>query len=111
MAQRDATPAQLAKLKTIKKTFPHAKRRTYRVDPLTGIMRVEVLTQHQIVRLLYNQAGKLTHSWHEVPLDAPSPTTADPATHTYGTLREPREPTPESCGKVGHEPNCICHRY
>lgn len=42
MAQKDATQDQLAKPNAIRKEFPSARKRGYRVDPRTGVMRVEV---------------------------------------------------------------------
>jgi hypothetical protein len=111
MAQRDATPAQERKLKAIRKEFPSMRKRGYRVDPVSGLMTVTMETEYHKTVLVFGTDGERLSAHTEATLDAPPAVTADPTTHTHGTLREPREPTDESCGKVGHEPNCICHRY
>ena len=71
MAQRDATPAQLAKLKNIRKEFPSARKRGFRVDEHTGIMRVEVQAPAGLWHWWFDRDGNMVnHALHRtLPLD------------------------------------------
>lgn len=75
MAQRDATPAQLAKLKAIRKEFPSARKRGYRVDPASGTMRIEVVCAAGVWHWWFDRDGRMVNkALHEaLPDVVPEP--------------------------------------
>jgi hypothetical protein len=62
MAQRDATKFQQRKLKAIIKEFGKSATKTYRVDPHTGIMRVELTCAAGVWHWWFDEYGEMVDS-------------------------------------------------
>lgn len=62
MAQRDATPAQLERLRLVRKEFGKRAVGTYRVDERTGIMRVELKCEAGLWHWWFDADGFLVDS-------------------------------------------------